>query len=86
MTRQILSTPDDEDSAGFTILFQDFYEEVYRELEKVEEDDDKILDYLPQINEYVMRKLHVAVWHRDRPQNRNDTAYTDKQNSLNGSI
>ena len=79
MTRQILSTPDCEDSAGFTILFEDFYEEVYRELEKVEEDEDRIFDYLQQISEYVMRKLHVAVWHRDRPQNPNDKAYTDKQ-------
>ena len=83
MTRQILSTPDCEDSAGFTILFEDFYEELYPEIEKVVEDDDKIFDYLQQINEYVMRKLHVAVWHRDRPQNPKDKAYTDKQSRMN---
>ena len=33
-----------------------------------------------------MRKLHVAVWHRDRPQNPNDKAYTDKQNRMIGLI
>ena len=85
LTQRMLST-DDQMFGGFMYLFQDFLLEVRTVLESVmlcgAKDPETVDEYIKLINRYVMRKLHSCIWGRDRLQNPQDKAYSDKLTML----
>ena len=61
----------DNDSSGMLTLFEEFYEYIRETLKQMMlNPTDELLDqYVKQINDLIMQKLHAVFWHRNRKSN-----------------
>ena len=63
--------------AGFKLLFEDFYDDLIKKIMQFfpNMNQKEVNDYLVRVINYILRKLHSSIWHKDRSLNDEDIKY-----------